>query len=186
MIEDQDQLAVWMAAVSVGSETALVLLYRATRERVRRAARRWNADESALDEVVNDTFLQAWNTARSYSAARGPVIAWLQMIARSRAIDGVRCAARHRCDPLGEEHEAIAACAAQERDTIGWTSRCDTAFSGLRAAQRQVLVLSFTHGRSHDEIADRLDLPLGTVKSLARRGLQHLGQGIRPREMAAA
>jgi RNA polymerase sigma-70 factor (ECF subfamily) len=182
MTGEQHQLASWVAKASAGDDAAFAQLYRATVQHVRRTARRWNHDDAQVDEIVNDTFLQAWRTGATYSAARGSVQAWLNMIARSRAVDESRAAGRRHGECFEDFEELLADRAAHERhQEIGWTSHCDAAFATLCAAQRQILRLSFAHGRTHEQIAAHVDLPLGTVKSHARRGLQRLAERLRPR-----
>ena len=180
MLDEQAQFAQWMTDVSTGSESAFASLYRAMHARLRHSIRRWSRDAGQYDEVLNDTFLQAWRTATSYSAARGTVFAWLCTIAHSRAIDGTRRTSRRREFLTGDFDELQALLpTADDPIEFGWTTRCDAAFGALCAVQRQVLLLSFAQGRSHEEIALHVDLPLGTVKSHARRGLASMAARLR-------
>ena len=175
-LEEQAQFAEWMAASCDGCELAFAALHRATQVRVRRTISRWNPDAAQVDEVLNDTFLQAWRTAASYSCARGSVLAWLRTIARCRAIDSARAATRRQAIFVQVDDWDTLIAAAEPRPEAGWTRACESALAPLCAVQRQVLLLSFAHGRTHQEIAAHFDMPVGTVKSHARRALAVLNE----------
>ncbi len=175
-LEEQAQFAQWMAASCEGCEPAFAALHRATQARLCRTISRWNADFGQRDEVLNDTFLQAWRTAASYSSARGSVLAWLRTIARCRAIDSARATARRHAIFVQVDDWDTLIAAAEPRPDAGWTRACESALAPLCAVQRQVLLLSFAHGRTHQEIATHFDMPIGTVKSHARRGLAVLNE----------
>ncbi len=175
-LDEQARFALWMAATCEGCQPAFAALHRATQVRVRRTISRWNSDAAQGDEVLNDTFLQAWRTAASYSSARGSVLAWLRTIARCRAIDSARAATRRLAIFVQVDDWDTLIAAADPRPEAGWTRRCESTLAPLCAVQRQVLLLSFAHGRTHQEIAAHFDMPIGTVKSHARRGLAVLSE----------
>jgi RNA polymerase sigma-70 factor (ECF subfamily) len=138
-----------------------------------------NAEES--EDVALDVFWQIWRQASSYDAARGAPPAWIFTLARSRAIDRLR--ARHRkedrtisfddpaviLDPLDQDAtpEQVASYR-QNRDAVR------EAMKGLTAPQREAIELAFFQGMTHVEIAAKLRLPLGTVKTRIRQGLIRL------------
>ncbi len=133
---------------------------------------------SALaEETCSDVFMQVWMKADRFDPARGSAKAWISTLARSRSLDCLRRESRHRSDRVhpgscvdaytdqnAEEtfdHLESATAAGAVRDTL----------HSLNAGQRQVIRLAFFKGLSHQEIAERLSMPLGTVKSHCRRGL---------------
>jgi RNA polymerase sigma-70 factor (ECF subfamily) len=138
-----------------------------------------NPEES--EDVALDVFWQIWRQATSYDSSRGAPPAWIFTLARSRAIDRLR--ARHRkedrtisfddpaviLDPLDQEATPDqVASYRQNRDAVR------EAMKVLSAPQREAVELAFFQGLTHVEIADKLRLPLGTVKTRIRQGLIRL------------
>ncbi len=128
------------------------------------------------EDVVQETWLQAWRGAAGWEPSRGSVGAWLVTIARSRAIDRFRSlASRHRAEAVAEplagpspEEPIQQAAAGQLRGRVA------EALAALPDAQRRALELAYFGGYSQSEIAERLGAPLGTVKSWCRQGLLRL------------
>jgi RNA polymerase sigma-70 factor (ECF subfamily) len=141
------------------------------------------------EEVVADAFAQAWRDAGRFEAGRGSVAAWLTVITRSRALDLVRARTRReritdtaqRSDPesaLGMGTPGAspdAAVEAKERER-----RVAEALADLSPPQRAAIELAFFAGLSHCEIAERLNEPLGTVKTRVRLGMQKLRESLKP------
>jgi RNA polymerase sigma-70 factor (ECF subfamily) len=147
------------------------------------------AQRADAEEVVVEAFAQAWREAPRFESTRGSVAAWLTMIARSRALDLVRArsrreritlsAAADRPDvPLAmgrwQAHPADAVDHAERRE------RVQQALATLSPPQRQAIELAFFEGLSQSEIAERLQEPLGTIKTRVRLGMQKLREFLRP------
>lgn len=137
------------------------------------------------EDVMQETWLQAWRHARSYDPARGTVGAWLVMAARSRAIDRVRSeGSRQRAetaaaaDPPQASPEDPSVDAARRQ----WSSRVIAALEQLVPQHRQVLELAYFAGLSQTEVANRLSAPLGTVKSWTRQALLRLSELVPQKE----
>ena len=137
-------------------------------------------DEGDAEDVVQEVFAQAWRQAARYDASRGVVGAWLLMMARSRAIDKLR-SARARPDSRGvDDPRAIDDMPAVLRDAPSRIIDAENARLARRALaelpllQRLVIELAYYEGLTQREIADRLEQPLGTVKSRLRLGLLKL------------
>jgi len=133
-----------------------------------------------IEDVVEETFWQAWRQASRFDPARGAVQTWLLTIARSRALDRVRVLRRRRESPLeGDDGEVVVQQAApgdpgldaeaSERRRI-----VAAALSELPAEQRETLELGYYGGLSQSEIAERTGQPLGTVKTRMRSAMQKL------------
>lgn len=133
------------------------------------------------EEVVQETFVHVWQSARQYDASRATVLAWLVMLTRSRAVDRSRAeSARLRASTVQARIEAPVSDGAAaptpdaafdervRRDGVG------KALASLPAEQQLALSLAFYEGLSQSEIAERLGEPLGTVKTRLRRGLERL------------
>ena len=131
-------------------------------------------DRSAAADVVQDAFLRIWEKARQFDPERHPQ-AWLDAIVRYASLDDARTRGREipTDDPnLGDrpvETDVLDALQMVEENT-----KLRHCLAGLEPKNRDAIVLGFVHGLSHPEIAVRLDLPLGTVKSWIRRGLLQL------------
>jgi RNA polymerase sigma-70 factor (ECF subfamily) len=130
----------------------------------------------AAEEVVQEAFLSVWNGAATYQAGRGAVRTWLLSITHHRAIDAVRRrAARVQTAPLEERTQFVGG-----QDVWSDVSRSLTrdevrsALASLPAEQRESIELAYFGGLTYPEIAQRLNVPLGTVKSRLRLGLQKL------------
>lgn len=127
------------------------------------------------EEVLQETFVSAWRNAPEYTASRGRVFAWLTTIARNRALDELRrtqrAAIQHgvSLDDLPDEEGEDSYGPAEVRAL----SAC---LDALPDGQRRSVQLAYLDGLSHDEIAQAMRAPLGTVKSWVRRGLAALKQ----------
>lgn len=146
-------------------------------------------DQAEAEDVVQEVFSQAWSQASRYDAARGTVAAWLATIARSRAIDRLRA---RRAQP--DSHQLVAEHSILDLPDPGAGQEVavltDEQVRELRAAmtrlpllQRVAIELAYYEGLTQTEIAQRLEQPLGTVKTRIRLGLLKLRealQGSRP------
>jgi RNA polymerase sigma-70 factor, ECF subfamily len=133
-------------------------------------------NSTLAEEATQDTFMKVWNQAYTWDANKGKLSTWLMTITRYTAIDRLR----------KEQHRPAASVALEDiEDLIGKRSFMDTAqgqdrqllrslMQNLPNEQIQVIELAFFQGLSHSEIADELTLPLGTVKTRLRLGLQKL------------
>lgn len=135
-------------------------------------ARRLSRTPSDAEDATQEIFLDIWRSAGRFDASQGSDKVFIAMIARRRLIDRLRkTTSEPPMDPV-EVLESVAwsdpGMAAEISVEAGQASR---ALAELRPEQRQVLELSLLHGLSQSEIAARLDIPLGTVKSFMRRGL---------------
>lgn len=132
-------------------------------------------DRQAAEECTQDVFVSVWRTARSYEPNRARVSTWLLTIARNRAIDATRRRAARPVDP----HEDVRSVdespdTADVVSTADEASRVAAAMAELPDPQREALSLAYFDGLSHTEIAERLGIPVGTVKGRIRLALDRL------------
>jgi RNA polymerase sigma-70 factor (ECF subfamily) len=166
-----------MERVQAGDQDAFAALYDLLASVVHGAVLRVVRDPAMSEEVTQEVFVELWRTAGRFDADRAAVSTWAVTIARRRAIDRVRReqSQRDRLEraaqqPVGDAHDAAdAAVSALEADRVG------QAIAELPDDQRVVIEMAFLDGDTHAEIADRLGVPLGTVKGRVRGGLKKLG-----------
>ncbi len=159
-------------------ETSLAELYDSTLSKVYGLALKITRRHDLAEEVVEDTYMQAWQEIAKFDSARGPVMAWLMMICRSRAIDALRRldeAESHAEPELMRNNSELAKNSPLdillllERETD-----IHIAMYSLNALQRQLVAMAFFKGYTHEEIALQMQMPLGTVKSNIKRAQNKL------------
>lgn len=177
---DDAALATLLARIVRQEAPALERLYDATSGRVFAVVLRIVRRHELAQEVVEDTFWQVWRQAPRFDAARGRPVTWLLAMARSRAIDALRRDERFRHEPVPEDDEgSIDESQPGPHDTVVAAHQQQAlraALDGLEPRARQLVTLAFYRGLTHEEIAARESMPLGTVKSLIRRALLQMRQ----------
>ena len=183
-----------VAAVAAGSEDALVTLYDRYAPGIHASALRLTGDRQIAEEIVQEVFLTLWNRAERFDPDVGSLAAWLGTIARNRAVDRLRAAGRRPklvalggADDQEPAAEALDRAAAGHADPVFLASdpvaaldatEARIAINGVLAtmpeAERTVILLAYRDDLTQSEIATRLALPLGTVKTRTRRALARL------------
>jgi RNA polymerase sigma-70 factor (ECF subfamily) len=161
-----------------GDHEALAELYDRHSRLVYSLALRIIRDQGDAEDIVQEVFSQAWRQAGRYEARRGNVIAWLLNLTRSRAIDRLR-GRQSRPEAASESLLAIdmpdlALPVDEQLSLEARATRVRAAMKELSVLQRVAIELAFYEGLTHVEIAERLELPLGTVKTRIRQGLLKL------------
>ena len=181
------------ARIAGGDEGAFMTVYDRHADLLFGTALRFLRDREAAAEIVQEAFLAVWQRAAQFDPAHGSIGGWALGIARNRALDRLRAEARRPVSvrapgadhPTGEAVDfmdwAAGRTAGPEADEPAaeldrrWTrALLRTTLSQMRTEEREVLVLAYDGDLSQAEIADRLSLPIGTVKSRTRRGLARL------------
>jgi len=169
-----------LAAMARGDKTALARLYDLLAKPLYSLAFRVLNDAGESQDVVQDVFLQMWHKSAAYDTSRGSVFAWAATLTRNRAIDRVRMRKR-RAELLAESAPDLQPAAiGNDTDSAGslWlrekAGAVRTALSALAPDQQKAIELAFFSGLTQQEIAARLNEPLGTIKARIRRGLLKL------------
>jgi RNA polymerase sigma-70 factor (ECF subfamily) len=170
-------LARWISAVALGDQQAYRLLYEATSPKLFAIALRILRDESRAEDVLQDSFVNVWNGAAGYNAALSAPMTWMVTIVRNRALDYIR-RTDHRTVELGDELEAElesdqptpADLASRGQDATA-VQRC---LKRLDAGPRQAIAFAYYQGLTHSELAATLRIPIGTVKTWIRRGMEKM------------
>jgi RNA polymerase sigma-70 factor, ECF subfamily len=191
-----------VARIAAGDESAFVIAYDRHSGFVFGSVARFLGDREASAEVVQDAFVTLWRRARQFDARSGSLLTWLLAIARHRAIDRLRAEGRRptrdavRLDALtaeagasshaanGDVPRELIADATSDPGTVAtrrWTqSVVRTGIAELPENERRVILLGYAEDLSQAEIAERLEWPLGTVKSRTRRAMAQLRARIGP------
>ncbi len=164
-------------------ETALEELYDRQYTAVYSLALRIVGDRAAAEDVLSDVFWRVWRRAETFDPRRGSLTAWLLTITRRRALDELRMGARRERrerspDAMGEVPQERAPSPEGEALAGEVQEHVREALSALPPEQRGPIELAYFEGLTHVEIADRLQEPLGTIKTRIRAGMQRLRESL--------
>jgi RNA polymerase sigma-70 factor (ECF subfamily) len=178
---DDTRLIEWLDRIARQDPVALKAVYDACAGKLYGLALRIVSQRELAEDVLQEAFLTIWRSAPDYRASLSPPMAWMGLIVRSRALDMLRRRAAERTHLTQEVDEELA-------DTLdgGGPTPLDTAqmseqawamnqcLAKLESRQRVLVNLAYMRDLSHSELAAQLQLPLGTVKTWIRRGLEQL------------
>lgn len=171
-------------SIGAGDSQALHVLFTRMHRIVFTMILRIVHDRASAEEVTLDVFHDVWRRAPAYDPAGGPVIGWILNQARSRAIDRVRLEQRKkRVPPPGDDASPVPP-AIDPQDAFDLREQgrlLQIALTGLTPNERQAIEVAFLAGLTHEEVATRLNQPLGTVKTRIRSGLGKLRQTLSER-----
>ena len=155
-----------------GDRGAFEVLYRRYSRPVFGLALRRLGDRGRAEDAVQETFASIWRAARSYKPERGPGAPWLYAVARNAITDRGRARTE---TPAEVPDEASGEAGPAERAETGWISwRVHRALEELSPNERTVIELAYWSGLSQSEVAEFLNIPLGTVKTRTRAALSRL------------
>jgi len=182
---DNDQLCELIRRSSLGQQDAFAELYDRTSPQVHGVVLRVLRVPEMAAEVTQEVYIEIWRTCTRYQPSRGSVIAWMVTIAHRRAVDRVRAATARkdrddlyaRREPQPNDHRGD-----EVWDTTQQHLDADLVRAGLETlttAQREALLLAYFAGYTQTQIAQHLEIPLGTVKTRIRDGLTRLRHDLR-------
>jgi RNA polymerase sigma-70 factor (ECF subfamily) len=158
--------------VGKGDRGAFEVLYRRYARPVFALALRRLGDRGRAEDAVQETFASVWRSARSYRRERGPGAPWLYAVARNAIVDRRRALGEPPAEAVEQVSEEPGP---PERAESSWTAwRVHRALAELPEHERQLIELAYWSGLSQSEIADFLNVPLGTVKTRTRSALARL------------
>lgn len=179
--EDQQILRNWLSAVAREDSDALRKLYDYSSPKLFGFALRILSKKEWAEEALQESFVSIWQHAGSYQASLAAPMTWMTTIVRNKCYDLLR-----RLDDTAEldseifDQEIMDAMESPEPGPLqalqlsGEARALAGCMGRLEALHRQAIALSFYHDLSHGEVAEQLKLPLGTVKTWIRRGLERL------------
>lgn len=174
-------LIVLIDRVALTDEKALRELYELTSSKLYGVAVQVVTNREWAEDVLQEAFINIWKIAGDYKATLSPPMAWMALVVRSRGLDFLRRRASERAYRMQELDDVISdtlACdspnpmdTAQASEQAKALQNC---LSLLDNKQREVVSLAYMRDMSHGELAEHLKLPLGTVKTCTRRGLEQM------------
>jgi RNA polymerase sigma-70 factor (ECF subfamily) len=164
-----------------GDENAFAALYDELAPRVLRRIRSVLRDAAQAEEVLQEVFLEIWQQASRYDPQKSGSVGWVLTRAHARSVDRVRSSQ--------SDHERDRRIGLRDRpipyDTVAETvelriesRRVVPALRGLTELQREAVVLAYGRGYTHSELAEHLEVPIGTVKSRIHGGLEQLRRAL--------
>jgi RNA polymerase sigma-70 factor, ECF subfamily len=168
-----------MARSALGDQAAFAQLYDVTSRRIHGVVLRVLRSPEHAEEVTQEVYVEVWQQSARYTQIKGSVLAWIATMAHRRAVDRVRSVSsevnrdhRYAYQSLDPEVDKVWDSVAQRHDV----DRVRQAMQSLTPIQRQALTLAYFDGMTQSQIAELLELPLGTVKTRIRDALKRLGE----------
>ncbi|CAN5901798.1 sigma-70 family RNA polymerase sigma factor [soil metagenome] len=182
---DAAQLHIWLAAVVRKDAVAFRALYDATSPKLFGFVLRIVNKRELAEEVLQESFVNIWNNAGSYQASLAAPMTWMTTIVRNRAFDLLRKLNNGQLHDVAIDAETFDseimsalesadATPAQALELSQDAKALASCMSRLEGLHRQAMALAFYHDLSHSEVAQQMNLPMGTVKTWIRRGLDKL------------
>ena len=175
--DTRDALREAMARLAAGDQAALEVIYRMTRVKLFGICLRILGDRKEAEDALQDVYVNLWQRADRYDPARASPISWLATFARNRAIDRLRTG-KVRGGAVGIEEAAplpdespLADALLVDAEQAAQIHKC---IEGLDARTQAHIRAAFFDGKTYAQLADSAGVPLGTMKSWIRRGLQRL------------
>jgi len=175
-----DKLDRLLAQIAIGDADALHLLYKSTSSKLFAFALRILTKHELAEEALQETYVSVWHSASTYQPHMAAPMTWLATIVRNKAHDIHRRSRPEEVDAemfesdvmnAVEENQAGPLDALESRRDAHALARC---MERLEKLHRQAIGMAFYHDMSHSEVAEQLSLPIGTVKTWIRRGMEKL------------
>ena len=144
-------------------------------------------NQEAAEDVLQEVFVQIWKKAPLYDSTRGRPLTWALTLTRNKAIDVLRSMQRRSCLQSDVQQDVQSFEHSQDRSFFDSVTSAETSklvrdtILQLPNQQREAIELAFFSSMTHTEIAERLKVPLGTIKARIRRGMMVLRELIEPR-----
>ena len=173
----RSQLTAALARIASGDRAALRLVYQDTSAKLFGVCLRILHDRTEAEDVLQDVYVTVWRKAAAFDPGRASPITWLMAIARNRAIDRLRSSSvSRRMEPIDAANEvsdpspgAVEILAQTQQN-----ARLAGCLGELEARHASAIRAAFLDGATYEELAERMNVPLGTMKSWIRRGLLKL------------
>jgi RNA polymerase sigma-70 factor, ECF subfamily len=167
-------IAAALASIPGGDQTALQTVYRLTSAKLFGVTFRILGERSEAEDVLQEVYMTVWRKAADYDSDRSSPMTWLIAIARNRAIDRLRATRQsRRQEPIDAAAELAdqAPMADRALESIEESTRLHHCLGGLADHERLALSGAFFDGNTYEDLAERMKVPLGTMKSWIRRAM---------------
>lgn len=171
---DSAELNSLLSSSADGNQQSFETLYRATSPYLNALVMRVVGQKNVAQEVLQEAYVQIWQQAARFDASRGTPMAWLTNIARSRALDRIRHEKSQSQRIENVSAEPMISAVEDSSQHMRFSSelkRLAHCLQPLSQQQRKSIILAFCYGLSHSELSERIEVPIGTVKSWIRRGM---------------
>lgn len=169
---EHEQHLVLLAKTASGDQQAFANLYDATSAQLYAISLKMLGKKEWAEDVVQDSYVKIWHNADQYQTGKGTVLTWMTSIVRYRALDLMRFhkvrKENYLDDTTLKTDDVLVEGNEQE------IKQLDICLDQLPSQQKQAIHLAFFGGLSHQEVTEHMDAPLGSTKSLIRRGIQLL------------
>ena len=172
-----------LSQVALGNREAFEALYRGTSSQLFGICVRVLSERSEAEDALQDVFTTVWRKAAQFDATRASAIAWLAMIARNKAIDRLRSMPARKVQTdieLARELEDPGASPPQQAQTASDRVQLERCLDQLEPQRRALIRAAFFEGCTYEELAMRVESPLGSIKSWIRRSLLQLRECLGP------
>ena len=159
-------------------QMAFKQLYEATSPKLLSLCMRLLQDKQLAEDVLQEGFIKIWEKADTYASGKGKAMTWMATVVRNKALDKLRSLKTKAAETEIQYEGLDFASADLTPDSLENLSQdmkgLMECLNQLKPAQRECILLSYYYGHTHQELSDRLEKPLGTVKAWIRRGLEDL------------
>lgn len=172
-----------LSQVALGNRAAFESLYRLSADRLFGICLRVLGNRAEAEEVLQEVYTAVWRKAARYDAGQGSVMAWMATVARNKAIDHLRTrparGAQSTLDAAGQLADPGPS-PDQHAEASGDQARLARCLDQLEPRRRSLIREAFFGGFTYEELATRMQAPLGSIKSWVRRGLMQLRSCLEP------
>jgi len=173
---EASNLIALMTSVAQRDRIAFVQLYKATSAKLYGVVLRILFRQDLSDEVLQEVYLKIWEKAGDFNAAKSSPITWMVTIARNRALDVKRRKQPQSLDDMPETFDIAAEIedpllAREQRDALTQVNHC---MQGLEQPKRDIVLLAYLHGLSREQLAEKFNAPVATIKTWLHRSLAQL------------
>jgi RNA polymerase sigma-70 factor (ECF subfamily) len=182
MSEGDLTLEALLVQVALGNRSAFAALYHSTSSRLFGICLRVLAQRAEAEDALQDVYTAVWRKAAQFDATKASATAWLAMIARNKAIDRLRALpSQGRASlELADDIEDPSASPVQAVQTAADRAQLEHCLQRLEPKRRSLIRAAFFDGLTYEELAARIEAPLGSIKSWIRRGLLQLRECLDP------
>jgi RNA polymerase sigma-70 factor, ECF subfamily len=181
--ETEGSLEALLAQVALGNRAAFETLYRGTASRLFGICLRVLTQRSEAEDALQDVYTAVWRKAAQFDPAKASANAWLAMIARNKAIDRLRSLPAQQARAgleLADNVEDPGASPPQQVQTATDRAQLEHCLERLEPRRRSLIRAAFFEGLTYEELAAKIEAPLGSIKSWIRRGLMQLRECLDP------